>query len=240
LTQALAGLIVVCAAGIAAYLVVACYVHSEVAFITMSGAVICGGFVCARAAWPPLAEALLLRQQRSLLRQRLLECGGDALPAARRAEEERIFWRGQQLKALAALHMRFTAEPPTITSRDALLLTLRGSVPAVVVAALLCASSLGYITLIADPYDDQLEIFLCSMVGITPFSLLTVISLLQALQLKRSMRRDRQEFARSCRRIATMAELAGGLTLAEHDAAGLRGALSGDVARLGALSEVDP
>jgi hypothetical protein len=52
---------------------------------------------------------------------------------------------------------------------------------------------------------------------------------------------DRRVFALESRRIASMAELSGGLSLAEHEIdEALRGALSGDVAQPGSLSEVGP
>jgi hypothetical protein len=101
-------------------------------------------------------------------------------------------------------------------------------------ASLLCSLIWGVM------FTDNMEVVWVACFGCAVFIVALVVTLLLEGEGGREERNEeRRIFALESRRIATMAELAGGLTLAEHEIdEALRGALSGDVAQPGALSEI--
>jgi hypothetical protein len=162
----------------------------------------------------------------------------------RRRELERGFWRDQQRSALVALRQRFAEEPPRVNLLAVAMLQLRASTPAITGAFILVSAfTLCYVywsIITSGAFHNNLRIIVGIMLFVVPISVIFMTGW-ECLRIQRTTTAERQEFVKESRRIATMAELAGGLTLAEDEVDNvLRGALSGDVAQRGALSEVDP
>jgi hypothetical protein len=204
-----------------------------------------GIFAAARAAgalWMWSLDRLNRRRLRKLLAETLARAGVGEEDGERRKQIERDFWHEQQRAALVALRGRFAQDPEPLDLLDALL--ARGSTNsaslkgAVAVSALICigAGALGA------SYDAGLLFGVGAglFLSVQILGLALLLLVWESFATQRSSRSDRQEFVRESRRIATMAELAGGLSLAEHEIdEALRGALSDDVAQPGALSEIE-
>jgi hypothetical protein len=191
------------------------------------------------------AASRVAREQDARRQLWLTEAGVDALPPtdARRVAAERRFWRGEQALAASALRERFAREPAPLSLRGALSQrvrlhrnSLKGLAIVALAALVLCSIGelyLGWEPIVLRLFFPFILVFLTCIVA---------VGLLIESVIVRSRRADQRHiFTNERRRIATMAELAGGLSLAEHEPDdALRGALSGDVAQQGALSEVDP
>jgi hypothetical protein len=163
----------------------------------------------------------LRRQLRVLLRAHGID-PRDHSDARRKLE--RGFWRGQQRAALVALCLRFAGEPPRLDLYEATILQLRAST-----FAIACAAGVGALSTVS-------VAFVSYHAGDVWFGVRLTLTIWLAITLGAifmtgwdGLRKQR----------ATMAELAGGLSLAEHEIdEALRGALSDDVAQPGALSAI--
>jgi hypothetical protein len=189
------------------------------------------------------------RRTRRLLRAELAallaEEGLSALDPAdpARVERERVFWRDTQQRALDALRARFVVEP----ARLDLLGAMRGQIAAnastfYMLGAGCLAAICGCALIGSMFYSASLTTGASFGVGIS-LSLLSAALLLLAketVSARSASREERRAFEQESRRIVTMAELAGGLTLVDSmgdDA--LIGALSPEGARGGELERAE-
>jgi hypothetical protein len=196
----------------------------------------------------PLMRLRAARQHRALLATLAAQLERDGVhvlgaSAPARVEVERRFWRERQAIAVSALQRRSSllpaiAAPSTQPSLDSGWFLLRwygGALCLVCGAFVLCSGGRSWLV-------DTLAwciLVLILMCSLMPFAAAGVWGVERLLLVQRQ-RAQRRIFRDETRWIATLAELAGGLSLAEHvtDAA-LVGALSGEVTRSGALSGVE-
>jgi fatty acid desaturase len=199
----------------------------------------------ARLVWSRLDRWRLRRQLAARVRQSLRDADLDAdAPRASREQIERALWRQEQLTALVALRRRFASPPrhrrlfdlDLLDEMGALLIHDYGAVAAVIVVLCVLVSLVGVFSRSVQMSPWVGLALAGTLLLVTPWMLAA-----KALTARRAQRQLRAEFVREERRIASMAELSGGLSLAEHEIdEALRGALSGDVAQPGSLSEVGP
>jgi hypothetical protein len=200
------------------------------------------GWWGARAVSRRAEDAMLRYRLGAGLAARLEARGVAALPEgdAPRVAEVRAFWYEQSQARLAAQRKRFPQPPQPLSWLTATRMAVAaqrgriGGLLLLALASLLCSLIWGVM------FTDNMEVVWVACFGCAVFIVALVVTLLLEGEGGREERNEeRRIFALESRRIATMAELAGGLTLAEHEIdEALRGALSGDVAQPGALSEI--
>jgi hypothetical protein len=193
-----------------------------------------------------LNERWLHRRLRIQLARFLASEGLDRLDRAdpRRVERERVFWQDNQHKALVALRARFVVEPLRLDLLDAARICtwenreLVGGGLALSAVTILVGALAG---LASGPRGlAEGATFGCA-VSVAFMTLIMCALAAEAWSMRSASRKARRAFEQDSRRIVTMAELAGGLSLAEHihdDA--LIGALSGDGAQDRELDQVEP
>jgi hypothetical protein len=185
------------------------------------------------------------RDQRARLLKRLKEEGLDQLDSddSRRIARERAFWKAEQLNALVALRQRFAQDPQPLdllaSVRERVMANDRTLLYTGVACALLVVGGgvIGF--LITYAVEDLLGGALVGLaLSLQTISCALLLLAWEGMATRRTSRKERLVFEQESRRIVTMAELAGGLTLAEHEIdEALRGALSPEVARGGELEQ---
>jgi hypothetical protein len=210
--------------------------------------------LCALACWVlaalarwPLDRVRRARERRALdaaLAAQLERDGVDALPAGapRRVAAEQRFWRAQQARAAHALHQRFVRPPTQLSITDALIARQRPHNRQLKLAmigfAVFVLVGAGALVLLLPGRLDATVRELSMILGWSVVLMVGVVAAVVGVEsalIGQQQRAQRRVFREEQRRIATMAELAGGLTLADDVDVGLVGALSGDGARGGEL-----
>jgi hypothetical protein len=194
--------------------------------------------------WLPqrLSDALNKRRQRARLSASLagLEPGD-----MRRVEVTQRFWLEEQARAVSALRERFAGEPAPLSLSAALSQSVRHNRAALRVVAVgvvtLCAAGFG-LMLLFQRWEFSIFLFVDCIALAFLCAVGAMLTLgVEGVMLTQHRASQRRVFTTERRRIATMAELAGGLTLIDGTADdALVGALSPDGAQGGALSEVEP
>jgi hypothetical protein len=221
--------------------VVLLMIHSPIELVV--GAPLLLVILCARGVarwvWRSYGEARRRAAQRARLDAQLVALApGDA----RRVAVTRRFWQEALRAALAEQRPDDTQAMAPPSSRGAARCTPGD---AVALAFMFAGVFMGMYVLLMQLSGHKIDA-VGSIALFCVIAILFVCAALGALAVEggliaRQRRARRGVLAREHRRLATLAELAGGLSLAEHVAdAALVGALSGEVTRSGALSGVEP
>jgi hypothetical protein len=202
------------------------------------------GWWGARAVSRRAEDAMLRYRLGAGLAARLEARGVAALPEgdAPRVAEVRAFWYEQSQARLAAQRKRFPQPPQPLSWLTATRMAVaaqRGRIGGLLLLALISLPcSLIWGVMLTD--DMEPFGFACAVIVVLLVAFVVLFAA-EGAEGRAKRNEDRRVFALESRRIASMAELSGGLSLAEHEIdEALRGALSGDVAQPGSLSEVGP
>jgi hypothetical protein len=185
------------------------------------------------------------RQLRAKLAEQLEREGLGGLDPAdpARLERERVFWRDEQLNALVALRRRFAVDPQPLDLVGAVRVRLLANRKTLTRMGVLSVAAVTISVVYNLNVNPAVELTQAALPGLGVVLSFASVALLffagETLSARNASRAERRVFERESRRIVTMAELAGGLTLAEHEIdAALRGALSAEVAQGGELEQV--
>jgi hypothetical protein len=201
-------------------------------------------FYLGRAASRRRVASRVMREQRARLAVLLVERGVAALePTDRqRVEVEQRFWSEEQARSAEALRARFKREPAALSLRGALSQRLRSYRSRLKVWALIAPTALVAGASVVWLFGWELGVTMLVGLSLALFlgAMMAFGLLIESFMVRSRRVEQRRIFTTERRRIAQMAELAGGLTLAESmDEDALVGALSVDGALVGALSGVE-